>query len=267
MPDRPCFFSPRWPAPENVGAVMSYRYGGVSQAGWASLNLGAHSGDSMALVEANRERFYAEAQIPAEPQYLRQVHGNEWVWRHSNHAASLTPAAADAQATAEVGMPLAVFAADCLPVLFCDEQGEKVAAAHAGWRGLQSGVLLRTVREMRTVLPARRRILAWVGPSIGACHFVVGEDVRQAFMQANAAWAAFFTPVDTCESAVPSTKRYRGDLAAIARRQLESVAVDVTVDGRCTYCCEDLFFSYRRDGVCGRMAAVIWRKFLGSSCR
>lgn len=240
---------------------MSLRTGGVSCGPWASLNLGAHTADSAASVAVNRERFMVQIQAPTMPVFLRQVHGCDVVFRHALREAKLPPVAADAQITTSSGLPLAVMAADCLPVLFCDSQGEAIATAHAGWRGLKDGVLRRTVQEMRAILPAARKILAWVGPGIGRCHFEVGDDVRASFVAKNPRWASFFTPIATgLNRHTDKSIRYFGDLAGMASLQLESLAVDVEVDDRCTHCCEAEFFSHRRDSETGRMAAVIWRE-------
>ncbi|MEW6590311.1 MAG: peptidoglycan editing factor PgeF [Pseudomonadota bacterium] len=220
---------------------MTTRKGGVSQPPWASFNLGDHVGDDPAHVAANRARL--RESLPAEPGWLRQVHsarvaelGRE---RHPE---------ADASFTREAGQVCAVLTADCLPVLFCDRAGSVVAAAHAGWRGLANGVLEATVAAMGV---APGDILAWMGAAIGPQAFEVGEEVREAFITRHPEAAAAFAP--------HAPGKWLADLYALARIRLGSVGVrSIYGGGRCTLTEAETFYSYRRDGVTGRMAALVW---------
>lgn len=232
---------PDWPAPARVRACMTTREGGVSPPPWASFNLGDHVGDTPAHVAANRARL--REFLPAEPGWLRQVHSARVVelGREQNPEA-------DASFTREAGQVCAVLTADCLPVLFCDRAGSVVAAAHAGWRGLANGVLEVTVAAMGV---APGEVLAWMGAAIGPQAFEVGEEVREAFMARHPEAAAAFAP--------HAPGKWLADLYALARIRLGSVGVrSIYGGGRCTLTEAETFYSYRRDGVTGRMAALVW---------
>ena len=238
---------PDWPAPRSVQAVVTTRLGGVSTGPYASFNLGDHVGDDPAAVIANR-RLLAEAlALPAVPHWLRQVHGTH-VMRVSGMVTT-EPLEADGAWTDEIGVVCTVGTADCLPVLFCDLAGTHVAAAHAGWRGLAAGVLEATVAALDV---APDRLLAWMGPAIGATAFEVGPEVREAFLRIDVAAAAAFRP--------GPGDRWRADLTLLARQRLNRLGVNGVWGGQwCTASDPDRFFSYRRDGVTGRMATLIWR--------
>ena len=234
---------PDWPVPARVKSLMTTRRGGISTAPWASLNLGDHVGDDPAHVLANRARL--RQHLPADPGWLRQVHGNKVVEDGGGEA--------DAAFTRRAGTVCAVLVADCLPVLFCDRAGSVVAAAHAGWRGLAGGVLEATVAAMGT-RPAE--LLAWMGPAIGPQAFEVGDEVRQAFVDHHPETAAAFAPQPSVAGAKP---KWLADIYQLARVRLNRAGVTAIYGGgRCTYREAEEFFSYRRDGVTGRMAALIW---------
>lgn len=238
------WLQPDWPAPSNVKAASSTRLGGVSTGVFASLNLGRSTGDADAAVTENRRRLFAALGAP-EPGWLHQVHGADVV------RAPLTTPEPDADAchTTQAGVVCAVQTADCLPVLFCDAAGTAVAAAHAGWRGLNAGVLEQTVRAM--ALPPQN-LMAWLGPAIGPSAFEVGEQVRAAFVAHDARAASAFTP-----AAVP--QKFFADLYALARQRLHAAGVmRIYGGGLCTHSDPMRFFSYRRDGASGRMASFIW---------
>jgi YfiH family protein len=250
---------PEWRAPPKVHAAFTLRSGGVSAAPFDSLNLGAHVGDEAAAVVENRRRVRARLSLPEEPAWLEQVHGVEvvdldaaapavGVTRPAPAAVALP--AADAVVSRRAGRVCVVQVADCLPVLLATRDGSAVAAAHAGWRGLAAGVLEATVKIL-AVEP--RDLLAWLGPGIGAAHFEVGAEVRQAFLAQDAAAAAAF--------AANRRGRWQCDLAGLARRRLARLGIAAVYGGKwCTYADASRFFSYRRDARCGRMAALIWRE-------
>ncbi|MDP1864579.1 MAG: peptidoglycan editing factor PgeF [Thiobacillus sp.] len=234
---------PTWPAPAGVFSLMTTREGGVSSPPWDSLNLGDHVGDDATHVAENRARL--RLKLPAEPAWLKQIHGTIVVDAGSGE---LT---ADASVTRQAGCVCAVLTADCLPVLFCDRAGRVVAAAHAGWRGLAQGVLETTVAAMQ-VPPGE--VLAWMGAAIGPDAFEVGEDVRQAFIQQHPEAAAAFVPHP---SGVPG--KWLADIYQLARNRLNRVGVQAIYGGgRCTFNETAQFYSYRREGVTGRMASLIW---------
>lgn len=238
-----CIF-PDWPAPACVRAAVTTRVGGVSVGPYASLNLGDHVGDNPAAVAENRARLIQALGLPAAPRWLKQVHGTCVL----DVAAAAQGGEADAGFTSRPGIVCAVLTADCLPVLFCDRAGTRVATAHAGWRGLVAGVLERTVDALG-VLPAD--VLAWLGPAIGPQAFEVGEEVRAIFLSQDETVEAAFRP--------HGKGRWLADLYALARHRLHRYGVDAVYGGGlCTFSDPAHFFSYRRDGVTGRMASLIW---------
>jgi YfiH family protein len=236
---------PQWPAPIAVRALSTYRSGGASTAPYASLNLGAHVGDVAATVSENRRRLAAAAALPSEPQWLAQVHGTTVA---DLDAPTLLDDAADACFTRTLKRVCAILTADCLPILFAADSGDLVAAAHAGWRGLAGGVIAATVAALK-VPPAR--LIAWLGPAIGAQHFEVGAEVREALLKGDLGADAAFAP--------NAGGRYMADLAALARRRLTASGIDRIYGGdQCTFADRDRYFSHRRDGVTGRQATLIW---------
>jgi YfiH family protein len=236
---------PDWPAPAWVRSGCTTRRGGVSSGPFAGLNMGRSGGDRPEAVDENRRRVFAALGTPAEPCWIRQVHGTRVV----RMPGPATEPEADASYTPAPGTVCAVQAADCLPVLFCDEAATVVAAAHAGWRGLSGGVLEATVAAM-AVPP--ERLLAWLGPAIGPEAFEVGAEVRSAFLDADPAAAAAFRA-----GAAPG--KYLADLFLLARQRLQRSGVRrIYGGGLSTHADPARFYSYRRDGATGRMAALIW---------
>lgn len=236
---------PEWPAPSTVRAAFTLRPGGVSAAPYDQFNLASHVGDDPRAVAENRARLRERLQLPAEPAWLEQVHG----CRVADLDATDPLAPADAAVTRRAARVCVVQVADCLPVLLCATDGSVVGAAHGGWRGLAGGVLEATVQALRTP-PAQ--LLAWLGPAIGAARFEVGEEVHAAFCDADPGAGGAF--------ARNGRGRWQCDLHALARRRLEALGVGrIDGGGWCTYSDAARFYSYRRDGRCGRMAALIWR--------
>lgn len=235
---------PDWPAPQRVRSCSSTRRGGVSQTPYDSLNLGAHVGDRPEAVLDNRQRLVTLADLPAMPQWLNQVHGTQVVSLASS--ASGVPTG-DAAYTNQPGLVCAVMTADCLPVLFCSDRGDEVAAAHAGWRCLCSGVLEATLRHFRS--PASS-VMAWLGPAIGPQAFEVGPEVRDAYIELHPVAADAFIAKDN---------KFIADIYQLARLRLQAQGVTKIFGGdACTVTQADKFFSYRRDGTTGRMASLIW---------
>ena len=235
------FLIPDWPAPAHVRALQTLRTGGCSPAPWASFNLGDHVGDEPARVAANRAEL--RRQLPAEPLWLQQVHGTVVV--DAAQAPQVTTA--DASFANEPDQVCAVMTADCLPVLFCDRAGTVVAAAHAGWRGLLDGILECTIAAL-PVVPGE--LLAWLGPAIGPERFEVGGEVRAAFVAHDAQAAGAFRP---------HGDKWWADIYSLARQRLQAAGVtNIHGGGQCTVSDAERYFSYRRDGVTGRMATLIW---------
>jgi hypothetical protein len=233
---------PDWPAPARVRSLQTLRGGGCSAAPWDSFNLGDHVGDDPAHVAANRAAL--RAHLPGEPLWLTQVHGNLTV----NRKICPKSKEADASFAREPGEVCVVMTADCLPVLFCDRAGTVVAAAHAGWRGLAGGVLESAIAAM--AVPAGE-LLVWLGPAIGPEAFEVGDEVRAVFVAGDPLSSQDFVP--------HGPGKWLADIYALARRRLQRAGVDAIYGGEfCTVGAPERFFSYRRDGVTGRMATLIW---------
>jgi YfiH family protein len=237
-------FEADWPAPAGVNAWVSSREGGGSTGAYATLNLAGHVGDDPRCVAENRRRLAAALGLPGEPCWLRQVHGSA--------VADLDrgdPRTADGAVSGRPGTVCVVLTADCLPILLCSKDGRRVSAAHAGWRGLARGVVRNCVRAMAT---PPTELLAWLGPAIGAEAYEVGDEVRAAFTTSDPAAGRAFT--------ANARGRWQADLYALARLKLEGAGVTAVHGGNhCVYKEETRFFSHRRDGVCGRMATLIWR--------
>lgn len=224
---------PDWPAPANVKALTTTRAFG---------NLADHVDFEKSAVAARRAAL--RRLLPAEPRWLAQVHGSRCVAAET----ALPGSEADAAVARTPGTVCAVLTADCLPVLFCDEAGSVVAAAHAGWRGLAAGILEATVAAM--AVPGDR-LLAWLGPAIGPAAFEVGADVVAAFTTDDAGAASAFV--------AKADGKWLCDLPALARRRLRGMGIErVYGGGHCTFGDSARFYSYRREGVTGRMASVVW---------
>ncbi len=235
---------PDWPAPAGIHALVTTRTGGVSTGPHSSFNLGLKAGDDAAAVMHNRARL--QTLLPQPPRWLAQVHGSLVV-----DADSLNEAPeADASVAVKTGTVCTIMIADCLPVLFCDRGGSCVGAAHAGWRGLAGGVLANIVARMPA---APADLIAWIGPGIGREAFEVGDDVWQAFCTSHPENA------DAFRRHTPG--KWLCDLPALARKALQRAGVASIHDSKlCTYSDPQRFYSYRRDGVTGRMAALVWRR-------
>ena len=239
---------PQWETPSVIRSVVSTRHGGVSQIPYASLNLADHVGDIPANVIANRALL--RKRLPEEPVWLNQIHGT----------LVSTPNARLPQADAIVSnIPnevLAIMSADCLPVLFTNTNGTVIGAAHAGWRGLSAGVLENTVKAMRELenSSADSNIHAWLGPAIGPQAFEVGQDVVEAF-----SYSGVVYPQEAFSPITHRPEKYLANIYLLARSRLEAAGIHRIYGGEfCTVTQANQFFSYRRDGITGRFASLIW---------
>ncbi|MGH8401595.1 MAG: peptidoglycan editing factor PgeF [Gammaproteobacteria bacterium] len=236
--------SPNWPAPAKVRAASTTRDGGVSSGPYTSLNLGDHVGDAADAVNENRRRVSEALNLKQAPRWLQQVHGT----RIARLDGGAITGSADAAVTARAGEVCVIMTADCLPVLLCDRSGAVVAAAHCGWRSLVAGVLENTVMAMQ--VPATE-LLAWLGPAIGPEVYEVGDEVMQAFVDKDVHATAAFRH--------KPNEKWLCDLYALARMRLEMLGVkEIYGGGFSTFTDKQRFFSYRRDGECGRMGTFIW---------
>ena len=245
MSEAASWLIPDWPAPTAVRAVVTTRCHGVSRAPYASLNLGARTGDRPDHVAENRRRLRAGLNLPEEPRWLCQVHGVRVV---AGEVVTRDATRADAVWTAHTGIVCAIQTADCLPVFLCDRHARRVALVHAGWRGLAAGV----IEAAHTALGVPgERLMAWLGPAIGAQAFEVGDEVRRALVGRDTHHAAAFRS--------GGRNRWLADLYLLARYRLRSCGIEhVYGGGFCTATEAQRFYSYRRDGRTGRMASLIW---------
>ena len=242
----PACIIPDWPAPPSVRTVATTRnMPGASKPPFDAFNLGSRCGDEPAAVEANRAALVDALALPARPRWLRQVHGID-VFDADGEASSDEPEA-DAAVTHRAGIVLAVLTADCLPVVFRADDGDAIGVAHAGWRGLAAGVLEATVAALRA---PPQQLVAWIGPAIGAASYEVGEEVRAAFVDADAGAAAAFA------STRPG--HWLCDLPALARRRLAHTGVARVHGGGFDTFADARFYSFRRDRETGRFATLAW---------
>jgi YfiH family protein len=227
-----------------VKAVSTTRQGGFSLSPFESLNLGLHVGDHAATVEKNRRRLIEIAQLPESPRWLNQSHGTTVsiasAWQQDNEA--------DAIMSNEANQVCTIMTADCLPILLCNQQGNMVAAIHAGWRSLAAGIIEKTLLQFNC---APHEIIAWLGPAIGPDKFEVSHDVFDIFCQFSMCAKEAFVQTDETH--------YLADIYRLTTQRLNSQNIHRIYGGQfCTVSEPDRFFSYRRDGITGRMASMIW---------
>ena len=239
------FIKPDWPAPPGIRAASTLRVGGASTGRYESLNLGSHVGDKPESVSENRNQLVTSLGLPSPPGWLTQVHGNSAV-----DAADSDAPEADAGYTHESGVVCAVMTADCLPILLCKQDGSGIAAVHAGWRGLENGIVEASIDTLGSP-----NLLAWLGPAIGPEAFEVGAEVRASFLAKSKDYTTAFSAA--------GQDKYLADMYQLGRITLIRAGVnvaDIFGGGWCTYHQPNDFFSYRRDHTTGRMATLIWRE-------
>ena len=239
------WIKPNWNVSKKIGCISTTRVGGFSVGDYAELNLGMHVEDSEDSVIKNRKFLADNIQLPTQPTWLDQQQGSNVINLSSPNYNSIQ---ADAAYALNGNSVCAVLTADCLPVLFCDTDEKCVAAAHAGWRGLYKGILENTINA----LPVdSKNLKCWLGPAIGKLKFEVGSEVRQQFLQKNVKHENAFTHI--------AEDKYLADIYMIARNILSYNRVEeIFGGGYCTYSDKQRFYSYRRDGITGRMATLIW---------
>ena len=242
---KPEFITPDWPLTKKVNVVTTTRVGGVSQPPYDQFNLAAHVDDNIEHVECNRQRLLDALKLPAEPVWLQQVHHRHVI----NAGITESVTQADAAFTIDKNIVCAVMTADCLPVVLSDNQAQCIGIAHAGWKGMLHGVLQNTIRKMSDF---SRPDYAWLGPAIGPASFEVGTDVYQAFNQQNNQFKQAFV--------IKSNGKWNFNLYLAASIILKASGVNHIYGGEhCTFTDKDRFYSYRRDGVTGRMATLVWK--------
>lgn len=234
-----------WDAPSNIQAWQTTRAGGVSDGGYTSLNLATTVGDNQQAVAKNRALLKDKLNLPEDPRWLSLVHDNKVV----NAVDIVGIPEADASYTNQAGQVLLIPTADCLPVLFVSKNGDEVAAAHAGWRGLSAGVLENTLAKFKC---AAADVSVWFGPAIGPERFEVGQDVVDAFTSSHPGSNSAFATTDLAG-------KYMADIYALGKLALQNAGVEKFFGAEFCTVDDERFFSYRRQGKkSGRMASVIW---------
>lgn len=247
----PLLLTPDWQLPGNVIAGVSDRLGGVSAAPYDSFNLALHVGDDPGAVQRNRERLLQWLPAGMNVQWLEQVHGTTVV----DAAFQAPERCGDAVYVDRPGLAGAVLTADCLPVFFAARDGRRVAVAHAGWRGLAAGILETTLERFPD---APEEVIAWLGPAIGVCHFEVGLEVRDIFLDACATTTQRQQLQVTAFRPAATADKCRADLFALARLRLHAAGVrEIGGGGLCTHCDAAHYYSYRRDGRTGRFVSIV----------
>ena len=237
----PDWIVPDWPAAGRVRSLVTTRAGGVSSGAFASLNLSASVGDDPDSVVRNRAILCAC--LPAEPAWIKQVHGTAVI----DPERATPETEADGAVTRCPRRVCVVMTADCLPVFLSDRAGQAVGIAHAGWRGLATGVIENAVRAMGSPSGS---LIAYIGPGIGARRYEVGDEVRRAFVDRDPGAASSFAP--------GRDGKHFADLYALARARLAAAGVTDTYGGGFCTASDERFFSFRRDRTTGRMASLIW---------
>ena len=238
----------KWPAPDFIKAGTTLRQGGLSEGPYSSFNLATHVGDELGTVNRNR----ALLNTPEAPQWLEQVHSTEVILLPTEEK---NPKA-DAAYTTNKNIICAVMTADCLPVLITDTSGQCVAAVHAGWRGLNNGIIEATISKLPA---AAEELLVWLGPAIGANVYEVCEEVYDAFTKNDMEAEQAFVEVLSKTKGEVLTRHWLFDIYALARLRLNRAGVTKVFGGDlCTFSDEKRFYSYRRQAITGRMASLIW---------
>lgn len=249
--DQQQYIVPDWPAPNSVQALVTTRYGGLSLGAFESFNLASHVGDCNASVNANRERLRQQSSL-SSIQWLEQVHGTSVV----DAKADGLIRTADAVYSNQKGLTCAVLTADCLPLLVCNKLGTEVAAVHAGWRGLSSGVIRESIGRFES---APDQLMAYLGPAIGPAHFEVGFEVLEALCE-NAISQGHIESLTAAFKPAKQPFKFMADIYQLAKAELNELGVRDIYGGDFCTVSDRQFFSYRRDGVTGRMAALITLK-------
>ncbi|HIE39814.1 MAG TPA: peptidoglycan editing factor PgeF [Thiomicrorhabdus sp.] len=258
------FITPNWPAPKQIKALCTTREGGVSTASFDSFNLALHVGDEVQCVEENRRRLVAQAKLPSSPFWLDQQHTDVAIKLSKNSLNTYTlnnlpPPVADASWTTEKGCVSVVMTADCLPLLITNQQGTLVCAIHAGWKGLQQGIVQKTILEFSSQVNgcSPQELLVWIGPAIQQNYFEVGKDVLDLFVANDPLNKDFFIPLPKKRGG--ELQKYQADLIGLVIKELNALGITAILGGDlCSYAQKDLFYSYRRSGQTGRMASLIW---------
>lgn len=241
VPELKNYLRPDWNAPANVNAVVTTRRGGVSQGVYHGFNVGQHVGDSAETVAQNRQQLLTDLALPQAPVWLNQQHTANIQTDQQSFAGK----PCDGMVTGRSAVVCAVMTADCMPVLICNQQGTAVAAVHAGWRGLAAGIVESALAEFAE---PSDQLLVWAGPTISIEHFEVGPEVRESLQGSE----------DCYRPSDGKPGHYYADLYRILGERMTDLGAQYSHSSHCTFRDKSLFYSYRRDGVTGRMVSLIW---------
>ena len=242
------FLAANWPAPPHIHAGTTLRYGGVSSHPYNQLNLAVHVNDKHRDVLVNRERLAQCLNLPSEPVWLNQIHGNNIIQIDSQVVSETTDKTADGSYSREANKVCVVMTADCLPLLLCDDEGAQIAAIHIGWQGFSKNIISAALENFTC---AHDKLRAWLGPCIRADHYEIDATVYNATRK-------IFADAEEC---FIETRRghWLMDLKQLVSKQLITLEVGhIYTSPYCTYSDQTRFFSHRRDGTTGRMASLIW---------
>lgn len=254
------WITPTWPAALQVKALTTLRTGGVSAKPFDSFNLAEHVDDNPSAVKENRNLLRTLAKLPQEPCWINQVHGTTVLNlanypSYSTASSSFIVPTADASVCINANHISVVLTADCLPILLCDQKGTRVAAVHAGWRGLAAGIVQETVESLDC---DPKSLMAWLGPAIGPQVFEVGKDVKDAFNMTEDS-SAFEAIATASTKDGSSTEKWLANLYTLARLRLRHLGISQIYGGEfCTFTEKDKFYSFRRSTPTGRQATLIW---------
>ena len=231
-----------WIAPSNIHTQITTVHNGCNPA--------LHTGEDRAKVLAHREQI--RQHLPAEPLWLNQTHSTT-VINWDNTCQTDSPLDADAAITTQAGKICVVMTADCLPILLTNQQGDFVAAIHAGWRGLNAGIITNTLNQLHQF--TTNKILAFIGPAINQECFEVGNEVRENFVTRDNSCRQFFIPA-------VNPDKWLAHLRGIAAHWLIAAGLspkNISNPPICTKCTPEWFYSYRADPNSGRIATMIWK--------
>lgn len=233
-----------WPVPAHIMAGVTTRAGGVSQQPYTSFNLAQHVNDNTKDVESNRNKLIESLNLPASPYWLEQVHCTDVINLDKPSISNI----ADGSTTTHIGTVCAVLTADCLPLLLYNADIPRISAIHVGWRGFCQGIVAEAVKDFRG---CEKNTLAWIGPCISGKNYEVGPDVNEACLSYLPELEQTFEQTDK--------EHWLCDMNAMIKYHLNTLGIHAVYENKfCTYEQDDLFYSYRRDGVTGRMATLIW---------
>ncbi len=242
-PNNKLWLDANWPAPKNIRAGTSLRTGGHSLSPYSSLNLAQHVGDAPDNVNNNRKIVNDYLNLPSEPYWLNQTHSSEIINLDNVHKSRK----ADGSFTSNRKNICTILTADCVPVLFCNKNGTKIAAIHAGWKGICGGIIEKAIKKF----PEPEHLLVWIGPCISSEYYEVGKDVYESCLTHSDSTQIAFEQI--------TNEHWYANLVKIVKILCENSRVGAIYEcGLCTFKRDDLFFSYRRDGKTGRTASMIW---------